>query len=72
MDPRLLTPVSPAVARAAMESGIARHPVTDWDAYSAKLRQIGNQCSDGVCYSQLLNSRETLERIATRLGYRLS
>ncbi|MDE6627864.1 MAG: hypothetical protein K2K36_00685 [Muribaculaceae bacterium] len=72
MDPRLLTTVSPAVARAAMESGIARHPVTDWDAYSAKLRQIGNQCSDGVCYSQLLNSRETLERIATRLGYRLS
>lgn len=72
MDPRLLTTVSPAVAMAAMQSGVARHPINDWDAYAERLREIGNQCSDGVCYSQLLNSRETLERIATRLGYKLS
>ncbi|MBO9640487.1 MAG: NADP-dependent malic enzyme, partial [Siphonobacter aquaeclarae] len=33
MDPRLLTTVAPAVARAAMESGLATQPITDWDAY---------------------------------------
>lgn len=72
MDPRLLETVSPAVARAAAESGVSRRPITDWDAYTAHLRTLAHQCSDGVCYSQLLNSRETLERIAARLGYKLS
>ena len=33
VDPRLLSTVSPAVARAAMESGVAQHPITDWDSY---------------------------------------
>ncbi len=37
IDPRLLTTVAPAVARAAIESGVARHPITDWDAYDAEL-----------------------------------
>ena len=72
MDPRLLETVSPAVARAAAESGVSRRPITDWGAYTAHLRTLAHQCSDGVCYSQLLNSRETLERIAARLGYKLS
>ena len=72
MDPRLLEIVSPAVARAAAESGVSRRPITDWDAYTTHLRTLAHQCSDGVCYSQLLNSRETLERIAARLGYKLS
>lgn len=40
LDPRLLTTVSPAVARAAMESGVARHNITDWKAYEYKLRRI--------------------------------
>lgn len=40
LDPRLLTSVSPAVARAAMESGVARHIITDWKAYESKLRRI--------------------------------
>ena len=70
--PRLLEIVSPAVARAAAESGVSRRPITDWDAYTTHLRTLAHQCSDGVCYSQLLNSRETLERIAARLGYKLS
>jgi malate dehydrogenase (oxaloacetate-decarboxylating)(NADP+) len=38
LDPRLLTTVSPAVARGAMESGVATQPITDWDAYDAALR----------------------------------
>ncbi len=37
VDPRLLSTVSPAVAKAAMESGVAQHPITDWDAYVAEL-----------------------------------
>lgn len=40
LDPRLLTTVAPAVARGAMVSGVARRPITDWDAYKQKLRQI--------------------------------
>ena len=38
MDQRLITEVSSAVARAAMESGVARKPITDWDAYRERLR----------------------------------
>ena len=38
LDPRLLATVAPAVARAAMESGVARRPVTDWEAYAKELR----------------------------------
>lgn len=37
IDPRLITTVSVAVARAAMESGIAQKPITDWDAYELEL-----------------------------------
>ncbi len=37
MDPRLLVKVSTAVARAAMDSGVAKKPITDWDAYEAAL-----------------------------------
>lgn len=40
MDPRLLMTVAPAVARAAIESGVAQKPITDWDAYDQKLHQI--------------------------------
>ena len=72
MDPRLLGEVAPAVARAAIESGVSRRPITDWQKYTDFLALLSHQCSDGVCYSQLLNSRETLERIAARLGYHLT
>ncbi len=39
MDPRLLARVSTAVARAAIDSGVARHPITDWDKYEEELHQ---------------------------------
>ncbi|GAA3765439.1 NADP-dependent malic enzyme [Flavobacterium ginsengiterrae] len=42
-DPRLITVVAPAVAKAAMESGVAKNPITDWAAYEDKLRErMGN------------------------------
>lgn len=40
VDPRLITEVSCAVARAAMESGVARNPIEDWDAYKLRLREL--------------------------------
>ncbi len=40
LDPRLITTVSPAVARAAMDSGVATRPITDWNAYHGHLRSI--------------------------------
>ncbi|WP_299756266.1 NADP-dependent malic enzyme [uncultured Pontibacter sp.] len=39
LDPRLITTVSPAVAKAAMESGVARKPITDWEAYEQELKE---------------------------------
>ena len=33
LDPRLLSTVAPAVAKAAMDSGVAQHPITNWTAY---------------------------------------
>lgn len=44
-DPRLIETIAPAVAKAAMDSGIAKNPITDWDAYKEALRTrlgIGN------------------------------
>ena len=40
LDPRLLTRVSCAVAKAAMESGVARREITDWDKYANHLREM--------------------------------
>ena len=37
LDPRLLSAVAPAVAKAAMDSGVARRPITDWEGYDNKL-----------------------------------
>ena len=37
VDPRLLTEVAPAVAKAAMDTGVAQQPIEDWDAYEYEL-----------------------------------
>ena len=39
-DPRLIVKIAPAVAKAAMESGVATRPITDMDAYVEKLNQF--------------------------------
>ncbi len=39
LDPRLITAVAPAVAKAAMESGAATEDITDWDKYRTVLRK---------------------------------
>jgi malate dehydrogenase (oxaloacetate-decarboxylating)(NADP+) len=38
LDPRLIYYVAPAVAKAAMESGVAKSPISDWDAYEMHLK----------------------------------
>ena len=40
LDPRLLTRVSCAVAKAAIESGVARKVITDWESYGNHLREM--------------------------------
>ena len=48
LDPRLLSTVAPAVAKAAMESGVAKHPITDWEGYELELNKrlgLDNQLS---------------------------
>lgn len=56
-DPRLITIVPPAVAKAAMESGIAEAPITDWEAYKVALEErMGN---DNKLVRMLINRAKT-------------
>lgn len=51
IDPRLLATVAPAVAKAAMETGVARQPITDWDSYEHGLNSrlgLDNQLSRAI------------------------
>jgi malate dehydrogenase (oxaloacetate-decarboxylating)(NADP+) len=51
VDPRLLSTVAPAVAKAAIESGVARQLITDWDAYIIELNNrlgLDNQLSRAI------------------------
>ena len=46
MDPRLITTVAPAVAKAAIDSGVALSPIEDWDAYKEELsKRMGIGCA---------------------------
>ena len=38
LDPRLIYYVAPAVAKAAMDSGVAQHPIEDWESYEMELK----------------------------------
>ncbi|MCB4799881.1 NADP-dependent malic enzyme [Neotamlana laminarinivorans] len=52
-DPRLIAEIPPAVAKAAMESGVAKTPITDWEKYTDTLRErLG---SDNKMVRLLLN-----------------
>lgn len=56
-DPRLIAVVAPAVARAAMESGVATHPITDWEKYEEELlERLG---SDNKMVRLLTNRAKT-------------
>jgi malate dehydrogenase (oxaloacetate-decarboxylating)(NADP+) len=56
-DPRLITTVAPAVARAAMESGVALNPIQDWEQYEEELlERLG---SDNKMVRLLTNRAKT-------------
>ncbi len=56
-DPRLITTVAPAVARAAMDSGVALNPIQDWDQYEEELlERLG---SDNKMVRLLTNRAKT-------------
>jgi len=49
LDPRLITTITPAVAKAAMDTGVARNEITDWGGYRINLmKRMG-------LYNQLIN-----------------
>ncbi|MGL2965710.1 NADP-dependent malic enzyme [Flavobacterium sp. XGLA_31] len=56
-DPRLIAVVAPAVAKAAMNSGVALHPITDWEKYEEELlERLG---SDNKMVRLLTNRAKT-------------
>jgi malate dehydrogenase (oxaloacetate-decarboxylating)(NADP+) len=56
-DPRLISTVAPAVAKAAMDSGVAQQPISDWDEYRDKLlERLG---SDNKMVRLLANRAKT-------------
>ena len=56
-DPRLITMVAPAVAKAAMDSGVALHPILDWERYEEELlERLG---SDNKMVRLLTNRAKT-------------
>jgi malate dehydrogenase (oxaloacetate-decarboxylating)(NADP+) len=62
MDQRLLIEVSSAVAKAAVDSGVARKVITDWDAYSEELRSRINK-DDKLMRNISLKAKENPKRV---------
>ena len=56
-DPRLITMVAPAVAKAAMESGVALNPISDWEKYEEEL--LERMGSDNKMVRLLTNRAKT-------------
>ena len=56
-DPRLITTVAPAVAKAAMESGVALNPIQDWEQYEEEL--LARLGSDNKMVRLLTNRAKT-------------
>ncbi|WP_234406742.1 NADP-dependent malic enzyme [Prolixibacter bellariivorans] len=64
LDPRLISNISVAVAKAAVESGVARHTIADWDDYRDELdRRLGH-------YNVLLRSiRDRIRNTGKRIVF---
>ncbi|HAQ21515.1 MAG TPA: NADP-dependent malic enzyme [Prolixibacteraceae bacterium] len=70
LDPRLLTTVAPAVAKAAMDSGVARNPIEDWNQYKLELSQrlgLDNQLFHGI----VIKAKQNPKRIVFAEGNNL-
>ena len=53
-DPRLIYELPPAIAKAAMESGVAKNPIKDWDAY---VHELMERSGSGSKFERMLVSR---------------
>ncbi|NND33107.1 MAG: NADP-dependent malic enzyme, partial [Saprospiraceae bacterium] len=62
VDPRLITTVAPAVAKAAMETGVARHPISDWEEYEF---QLGSRLGNDNALSKIIETkaRQDVKRV---------
>jgi malate dehydrogenase (oxaloacetate-decarboxylating)(NADP+) len=72
LDPRLLSTVAPAVAKAAMESGVAKYPILDWEAYKLELNKrlgLDNQLSRVLVIRQEMILREWCLQMLKIPGY---
>ena len=56
-DPRLITVVAPAVAKAAMDSGVAQNPIQDWEKYEDEL--LGRMGNDNKMVRMIINRAKT-------------
>ncbi|HMQ47007.1 MAG TPA: NADP-dependent malic enzyme [Saprospiraceae bacterium] len=62
VDPRLITTVAPAVAQAAMESGVAQHPIKDWEVYKQELaKRMGND--NAISKIIVTKARQDVKRV---------
>jgi malate dehydrogenase (oxaloacetate-decarboxylating)(NADP+) len=63
MDPRLLTTVAPAVAKAAMSDGVAQQPIRNWDEYALTLEKrlgLDHQISKAIIKKAAQGARKTV------------
>lgn len=63
LDPRLIYYVAPAVAKAAMESGVARQPIKDWEEYENILKNrlgLDNKLMRGLSEKALSNPKRVV------------
>lgn len=70
LDPRLITTVAPAVAKAAIESGVARKTIDDWDEYKLELSKrlgLDNQLFHGI----VIKAKQNPKRIVFPEGNNL-
>ncbi len=61
-DPRVLLHVAPAVAQAAMDSGVARRPITDMDKYKEQLEALQGR-SKGIMRTLINKAKASPKRI---------
>jgi malate dehydrogenase (oxaloacetate-decarboxylating)(NADP+) len=66
-DPRLALLIAPAVARAAMATGVARHPIDDFPAYEQQLQRFAYR-SGQLMHPVFEQARSTLKRVAYAEG----
>jgi malate dehydrogenase (oxaloacetate-decarboxylating)(NADP+) len=66
-DPRLIVKVAPAVAKAAMESGVATRPIADLDAYAQRLQQFVYH--SGTLMQPIFSAARKLSPIRSRIVY---